>query len=53
VLFSAAISVILGGLIISQWPSAGLYILGLFLGIELVFAGVGWLALGLAAEKKA
>lgn len=53
VLFSAAISVILGGLIISQWPSAGLYILGLFLGIELIFAGVGWLALGLAAEKKA
>jgi uncharacterized membrane protein HdeD (DUF308 family) len=52
VLFSAAISVILGGLIISQWPSAGLYILGLFLGIELIFAGVGWLALGLAAEKK-
>lgn len=52
VLFSAAISVILGGLIISQWPSAGLYILGLFLGIELIFAGVGWLALGIAAEKR-
>lgn len=53
VVFSAAISVILGGLIISQWPGAGLYILGMFLGIELIFAGVGWLALGLAAEKNA
>ena len=52
VLFSAAISVILGGLIISQWPGTGLYMLGLFLGIELIFAGVGWLGLGLSAEKK-
>jgi uncharacterized membrane protein HdeD (DUF308 family) len=52
VLFSAAISIILGGLIISQWPATGLYMLGLFLGIELIFAGVGWLGLGLSAEKK-
>ena len=51
VLFSAVISIILGGLIISQWPSTGLYILGLFLGVELIFAGVGWLGLGLASEK--
>jgi uncharacterized membrane protein HdeD (DUF308 family) len=48
VLFSSAISILLGGLIISQWPSTGLYILGLFLGIELIFAGVGWLGLGLS-----
>lgn len=52
VLCSAAISIILGGLIISQWPATGLYMLGLFLGIELIFAGVGWLGLGLSAEKK-
>jgi uncharacterized membrane protein HdeD (DUF308 family) len=52
VLFSAAISIILGALIISQWPATGLYMLGLFLGIELIFAGVGWLGLGLSAEKK-
>ena len=52
VLFSAVISIILGGLIISQWPATGLYILGLFLGIELIFAGVGWLGLGLSAPKQ-
>ena len=51
VLFSAIISIILGGLIISQWPVAGLYILGLFLGIELIFAGAGWLGLGLSTSK--
>lgn len=52
VLFSAIISIILGGLIISQWPGTGLYILGLFLGIELIFAGAGWLGLGLSTSKE-
>ena len=51
VLFSAAVSILLGGLIISQWPSTGFYILGLFLGIELIFAGVGWLGLGLSSRN--
>lgn len=51
VLFSAVISIILGGMIISQWPATGFYILGLFLGVELIFAGVGWLGLGLCAAK--
>ncbi len=52
ILFSAIVSIILGGLILSQWPVTGLYILGLFLGIELIFAGAGWLGLGLATEKQ-
>ena len=51
VLFSAIISIILGALIISQWPVTGLYILGLFLGIELIFAGAGWLGLGLSTSR--
>jgi len=51
VLFSAAISLVLGGMIISQWPGSGLYMLGLFLGVELIFAGVGWLGLGLSTTK--
>ena len=51
ILFSSAISILLGGLIISQWPATGFYILGLFLGVELIFAGVGWLGLGLASKN--
>jgi uncharacterized membrane protein HdeD (DUF308 family) len=51
ILFSSIVSIILGALIISQWPGTGLYILGLFLGIELVFAGAAWLGLGLATQK--
>ena len=52
ILFSAIISIILGGLIISQWPGTGFYILGLFLGIELIFAGAGWLGLGFSTSKE-
>lgn len=52
VLFSAVVSIILGGLIISQWPVTGLYILGLFLGVELIFAGAGWLGLGLSSSDE-
>ena len=52
VFFSALMSLILGGLIIAQWPYTGLYILGLFLGIELIFAGAGWLGLGLSSPKQ-
>ncbi len=52
VLFSSAISIILGGLIISQWPATGLYMLGLFLGVELIFAGAGWLGLALSTPSK-
>ena len=52
--FQAAIAftLFLGGLIISQWPATGLYMLGMFLGIELIFAGVGWMGLGLSSGKK-
>lgn len=53
ILFSAAISILLGGLIISQWPGSGLYMLGLFLGVELIFAGVGWLGFGITNTKQA
>ncbi|MFI0347525.1 MAG: HdeD family acid-resistance protein [Chthoniobacterales bacterium] len=52
ILFSAIISIILGGMIISQWPGTGFYILGLFLGIELIFAGAGWMGLGFSTPKE-
>ena len=33
-----AITLLLG-LVIAHWPVSGLYILGLFLGVDLIFAG--------------
>lgn len=51
VLLSAVITLLLGVLILAHWPVSGLYILGLFLGIDLVMAGAGWIGLGLSLRR--
>jgi uncharacterized membrane protein HdeD (DUF308 family) len=38
-LFSGAISLILGMLIVGHWPSSALWVIGTFIGIDLVFYG--------------
>src|ERR1700751_6165298 len=43
VLFSSAITFLPGLVILAHWPVSSLYILGLFLGIDLIMAGVGWI----------
>jgi uncharacterized membrane protein HdeD (DUF308 family) len=52
VLLSGAITLLLGALILARWPISSLYILGLFLGIDLIFAGIGWLGLGLGLRQR-
>jgi uncharacterized membrane protein HdeD (DUF308 family) len=44
---SGVITLLLGLLILARWPINSVYILGLFLGIDLIMAGAGWLGLGL------
>jgi uncharacterized membrane protein HdeD (DUF308 family) len=41
----------LGVLVLAQWPVSGLWVIGLFVGIDLIFYGAAWivLALGLRA----
>jgi uncharacterized membrane protein HdeD (DUF308 family) len=51
VLLSAVITLLLGLLILAHWPVSGLYIIGLFLGIDLMMAGVGWIGLGLGLRR--
>jgi uncharacterized membrane protein HdeD (DUF308 family) len=41
------ITLILGGLILAQWPVSGLWVIGLFVGIDLIFYGSAWIALAL------
>jgi len=41
------ITLVLGIFILAQWPVSGLWVIGLFLGIELVVYGVTWIALAL------
>ena len=41
------ITLVLGILILAQWPVSGLWVIGLFLGIELIFYGGAWIAVAL------
>jgi uncharacterized membrane protein HdeD (DUF308 family) len=54
VLLNGAVSLFLGILIYKQWPSSGLWVIGLFIGIDLIFNGWSWimLALGLRLVPK-
>jgi uncharacterized membrane protein HdeD (DUF308 family) len=49
---SAVITLLLGLMIIAKWPYSSLYTLGVFLGIDLIFIGSGWLTIGLALKNK-
>lgn len=51
VALSALITVVLGLMILARWPVSSLYVLGLFLGIDLVMAGAGWIGLGLGLKR--
>jgi uncharacterized membrane protein HdeD (DUF308 family) len=53
VAFSAVITILLGLMIVLQWPYSSFYVLGVFLGIDLIFIGSSWLMIGLALKKRA
>jgi len=53
VVVSGVITLLLGLIILAHWPVSSLYILGLFLGIDLVFAGAGWIAVGFGLKRRA
>jgi uncharacterized membrane protein HdeD (DUF308 family) len=51
VFFSGIVSFILGILTKQQWPLSGLWIIGLFIGIDMIFSGCSYVMLSLAARK--
>jgi len=53
VLLSGVITLLLGLVIVAHWPVSSLYILGLFLGIDLVLAGASWIGIGLGLKRHA
>jgi len=53
VLLSGVVTFLLGLIIVAHWPVSSLYILGLFLGIDLVLAGAGWIGIGLGLRRRA
>jgi len=52
VVVSGVISLLLGLMIIAQWPYSSFYVLGIFLGIDLIFIGSSWLTIGLALRQR-
>lgn len=52
VALSALITLLLGLLILARWPVNSVYILGLFLGIDLIMAGAGWISLGSSLKRR-
>ena len=53
VVLSGAVTLLLGLMILSRWPVSSLYVLGLFLGIDLVIAGASWIGISLGLRKSA
>ena len=51
VLISSLITLLLGVLILARWPVSSVYVLGIFLGIDLVMAGASWLGIGFALHR--
>ncbi len=51
VVLSGVVTLLLGLIILNHWPVSSLYILGLMLGIDLVFAGTSWIGIGLRLRR--
>ncbi|MBI5261943.1 MAG: HdeD family acid-resistance protein [Bradyrhizobium sp.] len=51
VALSGVITLLLGILILARWPINSVYILGLFLGIDLIIAGAGWVGVGFSLRR--
>ena len=51
-LVSGIIDLILGVLIWMEWPASALWVLGLFVGISLVFRGFNWIGLGVTLRSR-
>lgn len=52
VALSGVVTLLVGGIILAHWPISSLFALGVFLGIDLVFAGIGWISMGLALKRR-
>ncbi len=47
IVFAGVVTTLLGALILAGWPGNTLFVLGVLFGVDLVFYGASWIALGL------
>jgi uncharacterized membrane protein HdeD (DUF308 family) len=53
VFVAAAVTILLGLIIVSHWPLDSVYVLGTLLGVDLLFHGVGWVSFGMGLQARA
>jgi uncharacterized membrane protein HdeD (DUF308 family) len=53
VILAGAVTFLVGILIVAGWPTNSLFILGILLGLDLLFWGSGWVAFGLRLRTTA
>jgi len=51
VLLNGVATLLLGLMIYKQWPASGTWVIGLFLGIELIISGWSWIMLALTVRR--
>ena len=49
--FNGLITFLLGIMIYSEWPFSGLWVIGLFVGVDMILSGWSWILLSLSARK--
>lgn len=52
VAISGLITLVLGAMILARWPVSSLYVLGIFLSVDLICAGVSWISMGMALKQR-
>jgi uncharacterized membrane protein HdeD (DUF308 family) len=52
VFVAAAVTILLGLIIVSHWPLDSVYVLGTLLGVDLLFHGVGWVSFGMGLHSR-
>lgn len=53
VFFNGLVTFLLGAMIFADWPLSGLWVIGLFIGVDLILAGWSWVILSITARTKA
>ena len=53
VFVAAAVTTVLGLIIVTHWPLDRVYVLGTLLGVDLLFHGVGWVSFGMGLHSHA
>jgi aquaporin Z len=48
---SGLLTLVVGVIILAQWPTSSLWVIGTFLGIDLLFAGASWIGVGFALRR--